>query len=161
MKPLCIRGSLGQAFNHIRAKILRVRQLIGFHSDPGHPDSFSRVPSQRPPVNMARAPDTAAPEKKRCQICLEVADEKEFTFRCVNCGDGYYCAACLRKWFLDACRNESKMPPKCCSVIPIKAVHGLLNDAEVSRRNFIYTGCALRVSKSRRLPRTVFILTLY
>ncbi len=141
MKPLCIRGSLGRAFERIRAKLLKVRQLISPHADSDQVNSLPR------PAEMTRASDAAIPNKKRCQICLEVSDEKEFVFKCRNCRDGYFCAECLGKWFLDACRNETKMPPKCCSIIPVKSVSGILSDAEVSGYNSIHIGCSLRASK--------------
>jgi hypothetical protein len=38
----------------------------------------------------------------------------------------------LKDWFIEACKNESRMPPKCsCSAIPLSSVSNLLNNAEI------------------------------
>ena len=73
--------------------------------------------------------------KQSCMICLETFSEGDiennFPHKCLRCSSGNVCAGCLRQWFLDACRNESKMPPKCCSIIPLSTVSGLLKTHEV------------------------------
>lgn len=39
---------------------------------------------------------------------------------------------CLKEWFVDACKNESKMPPKCyCSAIPVSAVTKVLSSTQI------------------------------
>ena len=51
--------------------------------------------------------------------------------QCIKCSGGDFCAKCLKEWFIDACRNESKMPPKCCSVVPLATVHHLLDHSQM------------------------------
>jgi hypothetical protein len=51
--------------------------------------------------------------------------------QCKRCASGDFCGECLKNWFLDACKNESKMPPKCCSIIPLSAVTKLLNSLQI------------------------------
>jgi hypothetical protein len=51
--------------------------------------------------------------------------------QCKRCASGDFCADCLKNWFLDACNNESKMPPKCCSIIPLSTVANLLDSSQV------------------------------
>jgi len=52
--------------------------------------------------------------------------------QCKRCASGDFCAECLKDWFLDASKNESKMPPKCgCSAVPLSAVASLLTDAQI------------------------------
>jgi hypothetical protein len=89
------------------------------------------VTNPHTPGNM---PDSRA--KKGCIICLELFfeddDQNAFPWKCLRCSSCQICAKCLKEWFLDACKNESKMPPKCCKIIPLSAMSGLLKVAEVS-----------------------------
>ena len=50
---------------------------------------------------------------------------------CKRCASGDFCAGCLKEWFLDACKNESKMPPKCCSIVPLSAIANLLTSSQI------------------------------
>ncbi|KAH8685646.1 hypothetical protein BGZ60DRAFT_97103 [Tricladium varicosporioides] len=68
---------------------------------------------------------------RACTICMEKLDKEYFPHSCFRCENGNICTGCLKNWFLDACRNESKMPPKCCTAIPLAAVRNLLTVAEV------------------------------
>lgn len=96
----------------------RTMQVVGTSQEP-----------VRPMPNFSSKP------KKSCMICLEVfyGDDTEdlFPHKCQRCASANFCAGCLKDWFLDACRNESKMPPKCCSVVPLSTVYNMLKKAEV------------------------------
>ncbi|KUJ15631.1 uncharacterized protein LY89DRAFT_782914 [Mollisia scopiformis] len=86
-----------------------------------------RAPAQLP---AAIIPPPPAPKVERtCTVCMEDFGEDMFPHKCTKC-TSIYCKNCLRSWFLDACRNESKMPPKCCTVIPLSAVN-FLTPAEI------------------------------
>lgn len=96
-----------------------------------------------PVVNMVAkkvdTPPVMVTPTRECLICTEKYEGDEvlkvqFPFDCGRCGKNAYCAACISKWFLDACRNESRMPPKCCYAIPITTVSDLLNPGQVSRQ---------------------------
>lgn len=82
-------------------------------------------------------PDTpAATVSKSCMLCTEEFDGEEtiaaqFPFTCGKCSHTGYCLKCIKNWFIDACRDESKMPPKCCVAIPLAIVVGHLNTAQV------------------------------
>jgi hypothetical protein len=74
---------------------------------------------------------------RRCLLCTEEYEGEEllktqFPFTCGTCEASSYCVTCIKDWFIDACRNESKMPPKCCYAIPITTVSSLLDDNQVS-----------------------------
>lgn len=79
----------------------------------------------------------APPTLRHCGICLEQLAAEEFPHKCLKCSHGGYCANCLKEWFIDACKNESKMPPKCCSAIPLSAVSNLLTTAQVNHREHL------------------------
>ncbi|KAG9234394.1 hypothetical protein BJ875DRAFT_16154 [Amylocarpus encephaloides] len=63
-------------------------------------------------------------------LCLEPQKKEDFPYRCDTCSQMIYCADCLKAWFLGACKNESKMPPKCCEIIPFETVSNLLKPTE-------------------------------
>jgi hypothetical protein len=117
--------------------LLRIRHCKLIHGatdqDPG-----LRLPALhiQEPVRMAN-PTVVRPTKS-CMICLDayVGDEVEsmFPHSCAICTAGNYCSKCLKDWFLDACKNESKMPPKCCTAIPLSTMVGHLDAAQVSSR---------------------------
>ena len=60
--------------------------------------------------------------QKTCTLCLENFDTSDFLHNCRRCSGGNICFQCLKDWFIDACRNESKMPPRCCSIIPLATI---------------------------------------
>jgi hypothetical protein len=72
-----------------------------------------------------------------CCVCVETVTgeaniKSRFPYTCHHCKQANYCVNCIKNWFLDACRNESKMPPKCCYAIPLGTVTHLLTPREVS-----------------------------
>ncbi|TAQ90169.1 hypothetical protein B7494_g1473 [Chlorociboria aeruginascens] len=72
-----------------------------------------------------------------CHICLESWTGSEvanrFTYRCPYGCDIVYCMDCLKGWFLGACDDESKMPPRCCSVIPLGVISDSLNQSGIEK----------------------------
>lgn len=81
------------------------------------------------------APPLRYKRMKPCLICTEsfcIDDEVDhFPHKCTNCSSSNICGSCLKDWFIDACRNESKMPPKCCQIIPFSTVSTLLSAAQI------------------------------
>lgn len=81
--------------------------------------------------------DAQKSKKITCSICLESSDEtkgeiRRFPHNCPKCSAGKYCEECLKDWFLDATKNESKMPVKCCMIVPVASGKGLLTIDQVS-----------------------------
>lgn len=77
-----------------------------------------------------------AAEKKSCGLCMDEFEGAEtiaaqFPYQCNGCSQKPFCLKCIKDWFLDACRNESKMPPKCCVAIPLAAIAEHLSAVEV------------------------------
>jgi len=74
---------------------------------------------------------------KVCILCTrqyegeEVVDA-QFPFACRTCDTTTFCMTCIKGWFMDACWNESRMPPKCCYAIPIKTVAACMDAGQVS-----------------------------
>lgn len=93
------------------------------------------------PIEHTSPPATpkVEPRKPRtCTLCCtnwdgEIADQF-FPHNCHRCSseNASFCMDCLRDWFLDACKNESKMPPRCCTIIPLATVSHLLTEEQVS-----------------------------
>jgi hypothetical protein len=84
---------------------------------------------------LNHTPSLHKAEKITCTICLESSDGDKtikFAHSCAKCSTGKYCEECLKDWFLDATRNESKMPPKCCLIVPLSSVQRLLTIDQVS-----------------------------
>ncbi|PVH85341.1 hypothetical protein DL98DRAFT_511810 [Cadophora sp. DSE1049] len=89
---------------------------------------------QPPPLDSSQPISNVTPQRKTCNLCLDHLDlsPSNFPFKCPQCNLSQYCSACLKSWFLDACKNESKMPPKCCSIIPLSAVKKLMTVEEMA-----------------------------
>jgi hypothetical protein len=128
--------------HYLRARILHIRPctLTEENLDPPTHTLYNAQPRTLPdPTSVqdqVRRVTQPPRPRKACMICLEVFWDQDtadrFPHNCSRCASGNFCANCLKDWFLDACRNESKMPPKCCSVIPLSSVSSLLKTAEVS-----------------------------
>lgn len=74
---------------------------------------------------------------KTCMVCLETPSQ--FAHFCTRCFNGQVCSDCIKDWFMDACKNESKMPPKCCKEIPLASVSKYLGPAEVRNISFHFS----------------------
>jgi hypothetical protein len=72
--------------------------------------------------------------QKKCGICLETFTGLDLTtnffHNCRRCPDTF-CNDCLKDWFIDSCRNESKMPPKCCKIILLPVMEPLLQHEQI------------------------------
>lgn len=92
---------------------------------------------QSPLLGPSHHHSNASSLLKRCNLCLEHLDvtPANFPFKCPQCNSSQYCAVCIKSWFLEACKNESKMPPRCCSIIPSSAVKKMMAVEEVSKRS--------------------------
>jgi hypothetical protein len=69
-----------------------------------------------------------------CIICGDdFAKGKEHTALkpCFRCSSPY-CSGCLKKMFVDACTDMSRMPPKCCTQVPLHHVRPYLTQEEVA-----------------------------
>lgn len=73
----------------------------------------------------------------QCMICLEDVSLDDLPYKCLMCTSKHICADCLKEWFIDACNNETMMPPKCCYAIPVSCVSKLLTQAQVSSAKYI------------------------
>ncbi|PVH93208.1 hypothetical protein DM02DRAFT_733263 [Periconia macrospinosa] len=69
---------------------------------------------------------------KDCLICCEKIPRDQVAIEPCLCKN-YYCVSCLKNMFLDACKDISRMPPRCCGIIPIHYVRPYLSEEELSR----------------------------
>ena len=74
---------------------------------------------------------------KACSICLDQFSgqdsiQNNFPYSCERFCGQVICITCLKDWFIDSCKNESKMPPRCCCTVPLSAVSHLLSKDQVS-----------------------------
>jgi hypothetical protein len=94
-------------------------------------DPLPLLPPHPPLPPLPRPPQPALPPPTVCIVCQEGG--VELPYDCQSCEASNICMPCLKEWFLDACKNESKMPPKCaCSAIPLSAVINVLTVDEAS-----------------------------
>lgn len=72
------------------------------------------------------------PPEKICTYCSEMInlEKEDMLYPCVRCDSGC-CKSCIRKMFLNACKSESDMPPRCCKPIPLAFARAVLSDVEV------------------------------
>src|SRR4051794_12748647 len=103
-----------------------------FKTESQSPDSYDPPPHTYLADIMGATPKTT----KHCLLCLEDFSTEDgadyFPHQCAKCQLSNICATCLKDWFIDACRNEAKMTPRCCRIIPLSSISNLLQPAEVS-----------------------------
>ncbi|KAH8692751.1 hypothetical protein BGW36DRAFT_464003 [Talaromyces proteolyticus] len=77
-------------------------------------------------------PDTTPVPTMTCSICWESMPEVQQTIRNRPCKSHRLpvCNDCIRKMFLDAYKDETKMPPSCCCPIPLSCGRRLLSADE-------------------------------
>jgi hypothetical protein len=68
--------------------------------------------------NPAPAPVEPVPQCIICCVDLPKYGDKESIKPCRSCHSDY-CTSCVRNMFIDACRDNSRMPPRCCAQINI------------------------------------------
>jgi hypothetical protein len=75
------------------------------------------LPAPLPPV-----PQPAEPVPQCIVCCKDLPEEKDMNYvkeamkPCRSC-NSTYCVSCVRNMFVEACRDVSRMPPRCC--VPI------------------------------------------
>lgn len=85
-----------------------------------------------PPVAAASQRPPTLPSLQ-CNFCLEdmSKDGTVILKPCRKC-NAQCCGTCIRKMFLDACKNEANMPPRCCAPIPLAFGRKVLSAEEVT-----------------------------
>ncbi|KAF2634893.1 hypothetical protein P280DRAFT_474336 [Massarina eburnea CBS 473.64] len=81
---------------------------------------------------------TPPPPPKTCLICTSGFENDEKPIKpCTRCHNDY-CASCLKTMFLEACKDQSRMPPRCCNILPIHHVRPHLSkeEADIFRAKF-------------------------
>ncbi|KAH8707630.1 hypothetical protein GQ44DRAFT_715722 [Phaeosphaeriaceae sp. PMI808] len=91
-----------------------------------------------PPPPVMVEPETPVDLEIQCLICCDVLPgktdanhAKEAIYPCKSC-DNPYCANCVKKMFMDACTDMSRMPPQCCYNIQIHHAKPLLTKEELA-----------------------------
>lgn len=81
------------------------------------------------------APPTISTEPTpQCLICcvdLPKDGSKESLKPCRSCQSAY-CTACVKKMFIEACKDSSRMPPRCCVPLNIQHAKPYLTDDETA-----------------------------
>lgn len=93
-------------------------------------------PTGRPRPARREKPQPPARAVQTCLICCSPCDGSgqpptQEVHPCSRC-DHAYCVPCLKSMFLDACKDTSRMPPRCCNQIPLHHVRPYLTADEVS-----------------------------
>ncbi|KAI9717791.1 MAG: hypothetical protein M1812_004520 [Candelaria pacifica] len=101
-----------------------------------HPEGFLggiTLEQIEPPPPQALPPPPRAP--KVCVTCTKFLTPKDDTpldcYSCPGCSSPY-CITCLKSMFLSACKDQSRMPPRCCRVIQLSVVLPHLSDQEIA-----------------------------
>ena len=91
---------------------------------PGHGFNFATGQS-------ALQHSSLPPGEEECLVCVcSSRDGYKFIHPCKRNKEHAYCIECMRTMFLAACKDESRMPPKCCGIIPLKIGLDLLSAAD-------------------------------
>ncbi|KAL1999543.1 hypothetical protein VTN02DRAFT_4367 [Thermoascus thermophilus] len=85
-----------------------------------------------PATPASQRPSTPLPSLP-CSFCLEdIRDNGDIILKLCRKCHVQCCGKCIRKLFLDACKNESDMPPRCCEPIPLALGRKVLSAEEVT-----------------------------
>ncbi|KAF2657045.1 hypothetical protein K491DRAFT_691415 [Lophiostoma macrostomum CBS 122681] len=86
---------------------------------------YGPPPPRPPPVN----PDVS------CVICTErfpkSQEHTSFVHPCKPCG-GAFCTSCVKDMFVKACKDKSRMPPRCCNQFQLHVARPFLTDVEAA-----------------------------
>ncbi len=80
-------------------------------------------------------PPPPPPTPKPCVTCTVILNPEDGAaldhYLCPGCSSPY-CIPCLKSMFLGACRDQSRMPPRCCRVIQLSAILPHLSNQEAA-----------------------------
>ncbi|MCJ1365158.1 hypothetical protein MMC16_004278 [Acarospora aff. strigata] len=68
------------------------------------------------------------PASRECMICTEAVGDTSL-YPCRRC-KGRYCVSCVKSMFMTACKDESRMPPRCCHILQLHSVRPYLSQQE-------------------------------
>jgi hypothetical protein len=104
-------------------------QFRAIDYDIGEAQTLSATP---PPILQPAEP------VPQCIICCkDLPEEKDMSYvkeamkPCRSC-NSTYCVSCVRDMFVEACRDVSRMPPRCCVPINLHQVKSMLSMEEVA-----------------------------
>lgn len=90
---------------------------------------------ETPRPHLLPPPSEPVPQ---CLICCKdlpvkenATHAKEAIKPCRSC-DSLYCTACIKNMFIDACKDTSRMPPRCCVPLNLHQAKPYLNAEEIS-----------------------------
>lgn len=66
-----------------------------------------------------------------CLICCARFGKDEEAIKPCEC-DNAYCSSCLKSMFLAACKDITRMPPRCCVIIPLHHARPYLSEKELA-----------------------------
>ncbi|CAA9958971.1 hypothetical protein PTMSG1_02499 [Pyrenophora teres f. maculata] len=103
------------------------------------------APMPAPLPNPVRKPSRGSAQGQvQCVICLSTLPDannakhaKEAIKPCRDC-EHVYCASCIKHMFIKACKDTTRMPPKCCNQIPVHYAKPFLNQDELDEFRIKY-----------------------
>ncbi|KAF2824994.1 hypothetical protein CC86DRAFT_371462 [Ophiobolus disseminans] len=111
------------------------RQLALIEWEPASPPPQG---SRRPPCPPPQPVQPPAEQTPQCLICCSsLPKEKEINYAkdvikpCRSC-NSEYCIPCVKKMFKDACKDISRMPPRCCVPINLHHIKSYLTTEEAN-----------------------------
>ncbi|KAN0070186.1 RING finger protein [Elaphomyces granulatus] len=103
----------------------------------GTGDTVGNMTNIEPPIESGvrdvGSPPAPPSPSISCFFCIEDISDSDVDPLLRPCGRCHRpcCKNCIRKLFMDACKNESDMPPNCCIPIPIAYASLVLSIEEV------------------------------
>lgn len=108
-----------------------------------HGDSLSLLPTPQPSSGVANESISTTPEESeesevQCiSCCAQLPKEKDPMYAkkvikpCRSC-NSVYCIPCVKSMFINACRDSTRMPPRCCIQIHLHHIKPHLTTEEVT-----------------------------
>jgi hypothetical protein len=92
---------------------------------PAPPQLSDRAPAPLPP------PVDPPPQCLICCVDLPKDGSKKALKPCRGCSNSY-CTACVKNMFIEACKDSTRMPPRCCYPINLQLAKPYLTEDETS-----------------------------
>ncbi|CAO2653119.1 Nn.00g025300.m01.CDS01 [Neocucurbitaria sp. VM-36] len=139
--PIASNTSMERSEDSVAAFSLFLAEHQLMSIEYGANDPTPRTPTVAlppPPPPASWVPPSPGAEEIQCLICcIQLPKEKdpryikEVITPCKTCTNAY-CISCVKKMFTDACRDLTRMPPRCCVPIHLHHVRPYLSQAEVA-----------------------------
>lgn len=108
---------------------------------PPPPPPLSPPPMQAgAPTVIVQPPKKSPPSNVSCTVCCDqftAEQEPSSVLRPCRTCRSIYCTSCVKDMFIKACKDPSRMPPRCCNMLQLHFALPFLSKAEAVEYRFV------------------------